>query len=295
MSESQPHGDSLMTLATRPALPFLLTNLGSGQDRLVLENILNRLAELERIALAAQTELRSLRRAAAISPGTVTPASNADADSATELDVSPRALKLTLRLLGPVEVRVGEAAISSWPGRKARLLLAYLALERGRMVPRDQLIELFWPDARTERGANNLSIAIHQIRSCIAAISPDIARAIVVKQGLYGIDASLADVDLWEVQSGLARARQALERHANGCRQRPSAGGARPLSRRVHGQRPLRRVDSRAAAGARCRLPPGPRLDFAGGRQAAQLAGRRRVLAPHAPDSTPATSVRTAC
>jgi DNA-binding SARP family transcriptional activator len=100
--------------------------------------------------------------------------------------------------------------VTSWPGRKARLLLAYLAMERGRMVPKDVLIELFWPGARADRGANNLSIAIYQIRSSLAAVSAGAAQAINVRQGLYGIDPSRVDVDLWELQAGLDQARHAL-------------------------------------------------------------------------------------
>ncbi len=107
---------------------------------------------------------------------------------------------------------MGDSAVTDWPGRKARLLLAYLAIERGRMVPKDVLIELFWPEARADRGANNLSIAIHHIRSTLSAVSPEASRAITVKQGLYGIDPARAEVDLWHLQADLDHARHALER-----------------------------------------------------------------------------------
>jgi DNA-binding SARP family transcriptional activator len=78
------------------------------------------------------------------------------------------------------------------------------------MVPKDVLIELFWPGARADRGANNLSIAIYQIRSSLAAVSAEAAQAITVRQGLYGLDASRVEVDLWELQAGLEKARHAL-------------------------------------------------------------------------------------
>ena len=115
-------------------------------------------------------------------------------------------------MLGPFEARVGDSLVTNWSGRKPRLLLAYMAMERGSMTPRDVLIEMFWPGVRTERGANNLSIAVYQIRSSLASISAEAAKAITVRQGLYGIDTTKAEVDLWDLQARLVETRRALER-----------------------------------------------------------------------------------
>jgi DNA-binding SARP family transcriptional activator len=176
--------------------------------------ILGRLDILQAMSERSQTELTTLRAinseilevmsqrlAAPDAPKAASPVVRQDEDC-----------KLSISLLGPFEARAGSQAVANWPGRKARLLLAYLAMERGRMVPKDVLIELFWPGARADRGANNLSIAVYQIRSSLGAISPDAAHAVIVRQGLYGIDMQGVSVDLWDLQLHLDHARHALER-----------------------------------------------------------------------------------
>ncbi|HEY7467365.1 MAG TPA: bacterial transcriptional activator domain-containing protein [Dehalococcoidia bacterium] len=203
------------TMGAYTALPFVLETPSLSEISL-LGTIIDRLERLQDLAQRSEIELTSLRNQNSELLDTVNrgfamrlvdsaPPAKAQPDV---VEVSP--VRLKLRLLGPFEAQVGDAAIASWPGRKARLLLAYLALERGRMVPKDVLIELFWPGARSDRGANNLSIAIYQIRSSLAAASADAAHAITVRQGLYGLDPSRVEVDLWQLQTGLDQARHAL-------------------------------------------------------------------------------------
>ncbi len=204
---------SVATVGAYTALPFVLETPSVSEISL-LSAIIDRLDLLQNLAARSELELTSLRHQNSELLDTVNRGfSMRLVDSAPPLpepvaETAPP--KLSLRLLGPFEARVGEMPIATWPGRKARLLLAYLALERGRMVPKDVLIELFWPGARADRGANNLSIAIYQIRSSLAAISAEAAHAITVRQGLYGVDPSRVEVDLWALQAGLDQARHAL-------------------------------------------------------------------------------------
>ena len=204
-----------VTLGTRPVLPFILETPLESPEPDLLQVILRRLDRLQAISESSQVELTSLREISTEILDVVNqrlPATTSlpEPDSVA---VAATPHKLTLSLLGPFEAHVGERLVTSWPGRKARLLLAYLALEKGRLVPKDVLIELFWPGARTDRGANNLSIAIYQIRSSLAAISREASEVITVRQGLYGIGFEGVGVDLWDLQSHLDQARRALERN----------------------------------------------------------------------------------
>ncbi len=203
----------IATLGARPALPFVLETRPFDSEGQLVQTILERLNSLQELATQSQNELVNLRRlnveileAMRQQPPRPEPVAP---PPTTRVETAQR---INLRLLGPFQAAVGESPIVSWPGKKARLLLAYLAMERGRMVPKDLLIELFWPGARSDRGANNLSIAIYQIRTSIAAISQQATQAVIVRQGLYGLDPALVDVDLWHLQSDLEKARQALER-----------------------------------------------------------------------------------
>ena len=198
----------VVLLGARPALPFVLQTPGPANQDLI-GVIFDRLDRLQDLSLRSQAELSSLRALNVEILETVTQRlSDAVKEPPSPMEASPT---LALRLMGPFEARVGDRLIASWPGRKARLLLAYLAMERGRMAPRDVLIELFWPGSREDRGANNLSIAIYQIRSRLTELLPEAARAIVVRQGLYGLDPDLVAVDLWELHASLEAARHGLE------------------------------------------------------------------------------------
>ncbi|MBI2298762.1 MAG: tetratricopeptide repeat protein [Armatimonadetes bacterium] len=72
---------------------------------------------------------------------------------------------LCVQLLGQVRaVRDGEV-ISRFRTRKAEALLAYLAHFRARPHRREELLELFWPDATPEAGRRSLSVELSSLRS----------------------------------------------------------------------------------------------------------------------------------
>src|SRR3954469_1484614 len=60
-----------------------------------------------------------------------------------------------LRLLGPFALRTGGRTVRSLP-RKAQALLAYLAMQRQRTVPREQLAELLWGRSGDEQARRSL-------------------------------------------------------------------------------------------------------------------------------------------
>jgi DNA-binding SARP family transcriptional activator len=197
-------------LGLKPALPFVLgtrweLDAGRQLDAIVAElETLHTLAnesrrELELLKVISNEILDSIKpRSVSLQPGDPSAATPAPA--------------LDVRLLGRFEVRLHGKAIERWPSRKARLLLAYLTIERGRTVPKDILVDLFWPDVSPERGSNNLSIAVHQLRSTLSAVDPLLVDAVVVRQGMYSIAVESVSVDLWEFQAELRAARRALER-----------------------------------------------------------------------------------
>src|SRR6185503_14851498 len=61
-----------------------------------------------------------------------------------------RRLQPRVSLLGRVSLEADGRAVDEarFPGRQGRLVFAYLVAERGRAVPRDELAEALWADAR---------------------------------------------------------------------------------------------------------------------------------------------------
>jgi DNA-binding SARP family transcriptional activator len=115
-----------------------------------------------------------------------------------------------VQVLGSLRIDGGGVSIDHWSSRKSHLLLAYLASEPRRVVTKEALTDLFWPDCASARAANNLSIAIHQIRSWLRPLIPFQPNGIRVQQGLYSLDPAVTWlVDIGEMRLQLAQARVA--------------------------------------------------------------------------------------
>lgn len=78
-------------------------------------------------------------------------------------------------------------SIENLPGTRTPRILRYLAAQRGRPVPREILIDVFWPDADTETGRRNLHQSIYQIR-CAARTAGDTSPFIAFEHDSYALD-----------------------------------------------------------------------------------------------------------
>jgi class 3 adenylate cyclase len=75
---------------------------------------------------------------------------------------------LELRLLGPLEATSGADA-TALGGQKPRTLLAVLALEPGRVVSVDRLVEALWPGEPPETAAHAIQVYVSQLRKALGA------------------------------------------------------------------------------------------------------------------------------
>jgi TolB-like protein/Tfp pilus assembly protein PilF len=86
---------------------------------------------------------------------------------------------IELSVLGPFALRVGVRAVRALP-KKAQALLAYLAQQRGRAVPRERLADLLWGRSGGEQARRSLRQCLMMARASLKAA---------------GADALLADAD----------------------------------------------------------------------------------------------------
>jgi DNA-binding SARP family transcriptional activator/tetratricopeptide (TPR) repeat protein len=94
--------------------------------------------------------------------------------------VGDRALSVEFRLLGPVEMRVGERRVDAGPPRQ-RAVLAALLVDAGRVVPIDTLIDRVWGSETPERArAATLQVHLSRIRRLLGQAercgAPELAR-----------------------------------------------------------------------------------------------------------------------
>lgn len=76
---------------------------------------------------------------------------------------------VTVQTLGRFRVLVDgrPLAATAWQSRKARDLLKILVTRRGRPMPRDELMELLWPDEPGAKVGNRLSVALSTLRAVL--------------------------------------------------------------------------------------------------------------------------------
>ncbi|MFI9381602.1 BTAD domain-containing putative transcriptional regulator [Kutzneria sp. NPDC052558] len=110
---------------------------------------------------------------------------------------------MELRLLGPVRVATGADVVEPGP-RQRRLVLAVLALEVNRAVPRDRLVEWIWPDDPPRSAAHAVQVHVSHLRG---VLGDDMA--IVAEGDGYLLRADPHRIDVHRFLDGVARARTA--------------------------------------------------------------------------------------
>jgi DNA-binding SARP family transcriptional activator len=122
-------------------------------------------------------------------------------------DLPPR---LVVRALGRTSIESGgDAAAEEWLGHRPGQVLKYLVCERGRVVPLEELLEVFWPHAG-RAGASNVRQAIHTLRD---RLEPDRPRGrasgyVVARAGGYELAPGRVAIDADDFE---ARARTGLD------------------------------------------------------------------------------------
>src|SRR5580765_876509 len=104
--------------------------------------------------------------------------------------MASRGLRVKVFLAGRVAVELDGSVIDEarFPGRQGRLLLAYLAAEHGRPVPRDELAEALWEEARPATWDKALSLLVSKLRGLFTSEGIDGASILTNAFGCYQLD-----------------------------------------------------------------------------------------------------------
>lgn len=123
---------------------------------------------------------------------------------------------LLVHLFGGVQVTLHGRSLGSFPTRWAAGLFAYLSLHEGRLIHRDVLTGLFWPEEPDRRARKALRNALWRVRSMLEAGGVD-PEAILEGDGPYvGIpDDGRIRVDVAEFDGMLKAAREADSEEEN--------------------------------------------------------------------------------
>jgi DNA-binding SARP family transcriptional activator len=114
---------------------------------------------------------------------------------------------LSVRMLGSLGVTLNGTAVDTESSRRTRQLLAYLLLHRRVAVPRDVLMDTFWPTASPEAARNNLHVALSGVRQALRAAST--VSLLQRRHDTYRLGADLFWVDVEEFEQHYAEGRRA--------------------------------------------------------------------------------------
>jgi DNA-binding SARP family transcriptional activator len=110
---------------------------------------------------------------------------------------------LTIRLFGPLEVRLRGQPLPRLRTRKVAWTFALLVLRRDRAVEREWLAGTLWPESAADRAHYNLRRGLSELRR---ALGPEAWRITTPNRHAVSLDLSGADVDLVGFDEAIGRA-----------------------------------------------------------------------------------------
>ena len=119
--------------------------------------------------------------------------------------------RITVRLLGPFEVTIDDAPVTTFEYAKVRALLAYLAVESQRPHPRAELATLLWPEQPERSARGSLSQALLTLRNALGDKTADQPLLLADAQSVQLDPRSAVAVDVTQFLSSL----RASEAHAH--------------------------------------------------------------------------------
>jgi len=122
--------------------------------------------------------------------------------------------KLRVCLLGVPKVLFGDREISdkAWGLKRAKKLFCYLALLGEKGLPRDEVIEAFWPKAGPKKGLDSLYSSLTAIRKALKAEAGVEGQVVSLEEGRCGLDPKVeVCLDVAEFESLLRKGKQRKE------------------------------------------------------------------------------------
>lgn len=129
---------------------------------------------------------------------------------------SPKEEELLYHCLGAMQIRKpnGELEFLKWRTTKAKELFAYLLYHRGKVISKNVLLELFWPELDEQKGLANLQTSINRIRSVWKNTVGEGYISIRYSQYGYVLESKQLRIDAQEWEQELRRLNSVSIEHA---------------------------------------------------------------------------------
>jgi DNA-binding SARP family transcriptional activator len=83
--------------------------------------------------------------------------------------------------------------ITEWPSRKSKSVFKFLLLHREKAVPKELLMELFWPESEETAARNNLNVTIYNLRQALRN-SHETISSVLYQDDCYFLN---PDLNIW--------------------------------------------------------------------------------------------------
>ncbi len=101
--------------------------------------------------------------------------------------------KLDVYCFGAFRIYQDQEPILSWPKGRAKQLLKYLIVNRTAPVPKEVLMDRFWPDLEEGNARNNLNVAVYGLRQSLKREGAKFLH-VLFQDGCYLLN---PDLDIW--------------------------------------------------------------------------------------------------
>ena len=95
--------------------------------------------------------------------------------------------------LGRFRLQVDHRCIDEWPNSRSKAIFKYLVAHREKPVPKEVLMECFWPEASPDAARNNLNVSIHALRKILSSNDSSISH-ILFREDCYLLN---PDLRIW--------------------------------------------------------------------------------------------------
>ncbi|HLK61323.1 MAG TPA: tetratricopeptide repeat protein [Chthonomonadaceae bacterium] len=119
-----------------------------------------------------------------------------------------------IELFGGLKAEQGRRTITRFRTHKTAALLAYLAYYRNRMHPREELIELLWPDTTLEAGRVSLRTALASLRAQLEPPGAQANSVLIADRVHLQLNPHAITTDVADFESMLKEAAQATDPEA---------------------------------------------------------------------------------
>lgn len=127
----------------------------------------------------------------------------------TRLDLRCMIYRLTIELFGHLAVRHSDQEVTRFRTQKTASLLAYLACSMGRDHPREELIELFWPEVEMEAARSSLRTSLASLRRQLEPPDAPANSMLIADRQAVRLNPETVETDTGAFESALQRAARA--------------------------------------------------------------------------------------